>query len=284
VSDLVKVAGAQIRQLRRNKFDVAIDFQGLLKSAVIARLSGAKRVAGFERAGLREPASRIFLTQAAGVASRAHVIDKNLALAGAALGHQLKTDKLRFPIATGADHVAESEDVTKKTGGRFALINPAGGWVTKLWPAENFGHLAARIEKELGLAAVVSTGPGEVELESRVRNAAATDNVLFVQPSLKGFYEIARRASIYVGGDTGPTHLAIAAGAPVVGLFGPTEWWRNGSLASGDICVERTDIACRINCHRRQCSNWICMDFDTERVFSAVIARLAAEPAGKVLR
>jgi len=68
--------------------------------------------------------------------------------------------------------------------------------------------------------------------------------------------------------------LAIAAGAPVVGIFGPTEWWRNGSPATGDICVERSDIACRIDCHRRTCNNWICMDINVETVFEAVRRRL----------
>jgi len=80
-----------------------------------------------------------------------------------------------------------------------------------------------------------------------------------------------------VGGDTGPTHIAIAAGAPIVGIFGPTEWWRNGSLDDSDICVERTDIGCRVNCHRRTCSNWICMDIDVEIVLAGIKKRLASE-------
>jgi ADP-heptose:LPS heptosyltransferase len=95
-----------------------------------------------------------------------------------------------------------------------------------------------------------------------------------VSLSLKGFYALARRARVYVGGDTGPTHLAVAAGTPVVGLFGPTEWWRNGSPRAEDICVERTDIGCRENCHRRSCRNWICMEIEVDRVLRAVEERL----------
>jgi ADP-heptose:LPS heptosyltransferase len=89
-----------------------------------------------------------------------------------------------------------------------------------------------------------------------------------------GFFELARRARVYVGGDTGPTHLAIAAKAPVVGLFGPTEWWRNGSLHPDDICVERLDIDCRVDCHRRTCSKWICMDISVGSVLTAVLQRI----------
>src|SRR5215213_3536629 len=68
--------------------------------------------------------------------------------------------------------------------------------------------------------------------------------------------------------------VAGAAGAPIVGLFGPTEWWRNGSPYSQDICVERNDIDCRVDCHRRSCSKWICMDIGVERVFEAVARRI----------
>ena len=95
-----------------------------------------------------------------------------------------------------------------------------------------------------------------------------------VSLSLKGFYALAKRARVYVGGDTGPTHIAVAAGAPIVGLFGPTEWWRNGSPYSEDICVERNDIDCRVDCHRRSCSKWICMDISVDRVFDAVKKRI----------
>jgi ADP-heptose:LPS heptosyltransferase len=95
-----------------------------------------------------------------------------------------------------------------------------------------------------------------------------------VSPTLKGFYALARLASVYVGGDTGPTHLAVAAGAPVVGLFGPTEWWRNGSPRAEDICVERNDIDCRADCHRRACSRWVCMDIEVGRVLAAAGERL----------
>jgi heptosyltransferase I len=111
-------------------------------------------------------------------------------------------------------------------------------------------------------------------LAEQVRRASRSLKAVPVNLSLKGFYSLAKRARVYVGGDTGPTHIAVAAGAPIVGLFGPTEWWRNGSPHSQDICVERNDIGCRVDCHRRSCSNWICMDIDVERVFEAVTRRL----------
>ncbi len=117
-------------------------------------------------------------------------------------------------------------------------------------------------------------GPGEIELAERVLGSSRSGRVRAVSLSLKGFYALAKRAQVYIGGDTGPTHIAVAAGSPVVGLFGATEWWRNGSPHEDDVCVERTDIDCRVDCHRRSCSNWICMDMEVGRLLEAVTRRL----------
>ena len=266
----------QIRDLRTFKFDVAIDFQGLWKSAFIAKISGAAKIWGFSTDTLREPSCRILLTDTVRPAPRTHVIKKNLELAGGALGIAVSEDKLEFPISTSSEHFAEAKSIVEKVGcDKFALLNPGGGWVTKLWPAANFGELADRLWETMGIASVIATGPNEEALSAQVIAASRTGRAVPARPSLKGFYELARRASVYVGGDTGPTHLAIAAETPVVGLFGPTEWWRNGSLNPDDICVERVDISCRTDCHRRTCSQWICMDTNTDIVYTAVSRRIA---------
>ena len=275
IEEILLGASRQIKSLRQFKFDVAIDFQGLLKSAVIGKLSGAKRRFGFSREGLREPASRFLLTDTVEVAPGIHVIRKNLALAAGALNIAVPDEKFDFPIATSDEHIAEAEAIIRIAGGgEFAVLNPAGGWVTKLWHAEKFGALADRIWEEYGIVSIVATGPKEIELAEKVAANSRSGKLTLAQPSLKGFYELVKRTRVYVGGDTGPTHIAVAAGAPVVGLFGPTEWWRNGSPNPADICVERTDIGCRVDCHRRTCSKWICMDSDVETVFAAVSRRL----------
>lgn len=274
IDKIIIEAGRQFKSLRKFEFDVALDFQGLLKSATIAKLSGAKRRWGFSRAGLREPASRLLLTNAVKTPKQIHIIRKNLALAAGALNITVPDKDLEFPITTAHEHVAEAEAIIEKSGEDFALLNPGGGWTTKLWHAEKFGQLADRLWEEKGIVSIISTGPNENELSEKVAASSRSDKVIFAQPSLKGFYELAKRARVYVGGDTGPTHIAVAAGVPVVGLFGPTEWWRNGSPNSGDICVERTDIDCRVDCHRRTCSKWICMNSDVDAVFAAVARRV----------
>ena len=264
----------QIKNLRQHDFDVAIDFQGLLKSGMIAKLSGAKTRWGFSRSDLREPAARVFYTRTANLQDHTHVIRRNLALAAAALNPAIVSSGVTFPIYTTGEHQAEGGSIAERAGGRFAILNPAGGWVTKLWHAEKYGRLADMLWEKFGLGSVVVSGPNEAELSSCVAASSRSGRTVLAEPSLKGFYELAKHAGIYIGGDTGPTHLAIAAGAPVVGIFGPTEWWRNGSLNPDDLCVERLDIDCRVDCHRRTCSNWICMDIAPENVLEAVSTRL----------
>jgi len=182
--------------------------------------------------------------------------------------------ELEFPIAVNRVHEREAEESAAGAGGNYAILNPGGGWPTKLWGAERFGKLADELWLQHGLHSLITYGPGEVELAQTVLQSSKSDKARAVGLSLKGFYALARNARVYVGGDTGPTHLAVAAGTPVVGLFGPTEWWRNGSPYADDICVERNDIDCREDCHRRACSKWICMDLEVGRVLEAVDERL----------
>jgi heptosyltransferase I len=263
----------QLRRLRASAFDVALDFQGLLKSASIARLSGARRVFGYSRAGLREPASALLLSKTVAVPKQTHVIRKSLLLLQGALDIPVP-DALSFPISVTVENEAEAKQAATNAGEKYAILNPGGGWPTKLWSADRFGKLADLLWSNHGISSLVTYGPGELELAESVRRSSVSGKAQPVNLSLKGFYSLARGARVYVGGDTGPTHIAVAAGTPIVGLFGPTEWWRNGSPRPEDICVERNDIDCRVDCHRRSCSKWICMDIEVGRVMQAVELRI----------
>ena len=271
---LIKEIRRQAGPLRGGGYDVTIDLQGLLKSALIAKVSGANRRWGFDRAGLKESAAGLMYTDRVATDRRVNVIEKNLQLVCGALGIDDESGSLEFPVGVGPEHRAEADAIATQTNGEFVILNPAGGWVTKLWSAENYGRLAERIWNELGLASVVATGPKEKDLAARVKEFSGDAEIIPAEPSLKGFYELTKKAVVYVGGDTGPTHIAVAAGAPIVGIFGPTEWWRNGSPRVDDIEVGRADISCRVDCHRRTCSKWICMDISVDTVFEAVVCRI----------
>ncbi len=277
----IETAKTQLRDLRASEFDLAIDFQGLLKSASITKLAKTRRTYGFSKRNLREPASRALLNKSIDVEPNQNIVLKNIELAEKSLADflckpELKLDreKLEFPISTDQRHKQEAQSIIEQTGGRFAILNPAGGWVTKLWHAEKYGKLADLIWEKLGISSVITTAPNEVDLAKKALADSVSGKAFLAQASLRGFYELAKKAQIYIGGDTGPTHLAVAANCPVIGIFGPTEWWRNGSVNAADICVERNEIDCRIDCHRRTCNKWICMDIPVETVFEAIEKRL----------
>src|SRR6266851_4376914 len=118
----------QLRLLRASAFDLALDFQGLLKSAMVARLSGARRVYGFARDSLREPASRVLLHQKVHIPDRLHVIRKNLALVKSALDISIPEDEndFKFPIALDSTHEQEAEEAIRSTEGHYAILNPGG--------------------------------------------------------------------------------------------------------------------------------------------------------------
>ncbi|MEZ5345993.1 MAG: glycosyltransferase family 9 protein [Pyrinomonadaceae bacterium] len=277
----IQTAKTQLRELRASEFDLTIDFQGLLKSASIAKLVKTKKRFGFSKRNLRESSSRILMSDSIDVEPVQNIVFKNIELAENSLriylsdeSFSLDRNNIEFPVSTLVEHKREAEVIVEEAGGKFAILNPAGGWPTKLWHADKFGMLADMLWENLGLRSVVSTAPNESDLANKAISASESGKAIIAQPSLKGFYELAKLAAVYIGGDTAPTHLAAAAKCPVVGIFGPTEWWRNGTTDPRDICVERNDIDCRVNCHRRSCDKWICMNIPVETVFDAVRNRL----------
>ncbi|HKZ32180.1 MAG TPA: glycosyltransferase family 9 protein [Vicinamibacteria bacterium] len=266
-------AFAALGSVRARRYDAALDFQGLWKSAAWARLAGASRVIGWERAARREAGSARLLGETVTRIGAGHVIDKNLALLGP-LG--IDAVGLReFPLPFSAEAVARVDAFLQGQGGDgFVVLNPGGGWASKLWPAELHGQLAREL-RGLGLPALVSFGPGEEELADRVVAASSGAAVRSFPTTLLDYVELARRARLVVAADTGPLHLACAVGTPVVALFGPTEPARNGPFAADDVVVRRAP-ACA-PCYSRSCARHVgVMDgISLEEVRAAVERRLA---------
>jgi heptosyltransferase I len=239
-----------LRSLRARRYAAALDFQGLWKSGAWARLSGARRVIGWERGSRREPSSGVLMTERAVRSGGGHVIDKNLALLRP-LG--IEAVGLReFPLPFSAEAVARADAGLADLGaGGLVVLNPGGGWASKLWPAERFGELAKGL-RGLGLRPLVSWGPGEEALSERVVAASGGAAARSFPTTLLDYVEIARRARLVVAADTGPLHLACAVGTPVVALFGPTDPARNGPFAHEDVVIRRTP-ACA-PCYSRTCA------------------------------
>jgi len=272
-----RLAWRALRELRAVRYDVALDFQGLWKSAAWARLSGAKRVIGWERKARREPASELLLTQSATRTGRGHVIDKNLELLRG-LGIEAVGTR-EFPLPYSARSVARvDQGLAGQAAGGFAILNPGGGWASKLWPPECYGELARGLAAQ-GLRCLVSYGPGEESLADRV--VATSDGAAerSFPTSLVDYIELARRARLVVAADTGPLHLACAVGTPVVALFGPTDAARNGPFAPDDVVVRRRP-ACA-PCYSRSCLRHagIMGQITVPEVLEAAVRRLAAARA-----
>ncbi len=266
---------SSIKTLRQTPIDIAFDFQGLLKSASIARLSRSSKIVGFSNNGLREKASRLFLTDQIDIDDQQNIIEKNLQLV-ASLGIDIKPP-FQFPISVPnsdelyIDKLLENLQVTD-----FAIINPGGGWPTKLWSAEKFGQVADWLWETHKLPSLVTFGPGEENLAQRVIKSSHSGHCYSVTTNLKQFVALARRATLFLGGDTGPLHLAAACQTPIVGIYGPTEPTRNGPFDKADLTVGRPDLACRVNCYRRRCpTKNECMDISLKTVAEAIEKRLS---------
>ena len=260
-----------VRELRRSRYDAALDLQGLIKSALLARASGAARVVGFASGHLREPLARVFYTEVHEPPPDGHVVWKNLSLLGA-LG--ITAARAEFPIDEVASDAARQ--VAARTGGRYALVNPGAAWPNKRWPPDRFGALAARLRERHGLTPVVLWGPREQALGEAVVAASGGAAVLSPPTSIADLVALSRGAALMVSGDTGPTHIAAAVGTPLVAIFGPTVPARNGPWAPSDVSVSR-DAVCQCH-HLRRCRRpTMClMDVQVDEMAAAVDRRLAA--------
>jgi len=262
-----------VSELRRASYDVALDLQGLLKSAVLARLSTASRVVGFPADLLRERAARFFYTETAGDAAP-HVIDKNLSMLKA-IG--VRMPDVAFPLEDRHPHIAAEarSRLGIAEGKRFAIINPGAAWPNKRWPPVYFAEVSRELAKRHDLRSLVLWGPGEEQIAHAV--VAASDNTAAVSPgtSMAELVSLTKAAALMISGDTGPMHVAGACGTPLVGIFGPTDPQRNGPWAEDDLAVSRYR-ACV--CHyQRQCriSGWCLLDISPREVMELVDRRLA---------
>jgi lipopolysaccharide heptosyltransferase I len=266
---------AALRALRRARYDVALDLQGLIKSAVIARGAGAVRTIGFPRPSLREPAASVFYTETAGV-DAAHVIRKNLSMLKA-IGIEMAG--VEFPIEARRPEVVAAARARLGIADtdRFAVLNPGGAWPNKQWPPVYFGEVAAALAKRHGMRSLVAWGPGELHLADAVVAASHESAALSPPTTLTDLVSLAKAASLMVSGDTGPLHIACAMGTPVVGIYGPTSPERNGPWASHDLTVSRYG---QCQCHyERQCraKRWCLLEITPRDVIELVDDRLAAE-------
>jgi heptosyltransferase-1 len=282
-----------VRRVRQVRYDIAFDFQGLMKSAVLARASGAARVAGFSLWHLREKSARPFYSETdrpvalppsreASADRRSlggggqpdpdadHVIFKNLRLLNV-LG--IETTKVEFPFERAPSTAVDSA-LNVLGQGPFALINPGAAWPNKQWPPVRFGDVAAFLRDVRGLPSLVLWGPGEEALAQSVVDASAGAARIAPRTEIPDLLELSRAAALIVSGDTGPLHIAAAVGTPTVSVFGPTNPHRNGPWSEHDVVLSRYD-SCGCHYDRRCHQGTWCLDsVSVAEVTAAIQQRL----------
>lgn len=238
------------RELRETGYDLAIDFQGLLKSAVVARLSGAPTL-GYPAGSARESlAARLYTRTCPPIDAGVHVVERARSLAAAATGEE--PGPIAYPRLFSHEQGQSVRRRIVELGlGDYILVHTAANWDSKRYPDERWIAAGREIHRRTGLPVLWIWGPGEQERTRRLAEAAGDGNRPSFATTLPELAALIEGATLLLGGDSAPLHVAVACGTPVVGLFGPTDPALLGPLDPNDEVV-RNFLPCS-HCHRRTC-------------------------------
>ncbi len=213
------------RELRRERFHVAVDMQGLVRSAVVGWMAGAGRLVG--RAEPREGMAKILYGDRVAVKT-VHVVEQGCELLGAAVGLELVPGRVALPVDAVAESWCDGLGLGER---RLVLLAPTAGWGAKAWPADRYGRVAAELGRA-GFEVLVNAVPGgDAVADAVVR--ASEGAAAVVACSVGEMVALVRRAALVVAGDSGPLHLAAVLERPVVGIYGPTDPARTGPYGVG---------------------------------------------------
>ncbi len=258
--------------LREGHYDAVLDFQGAVRSAAVARMTGCRRRIGESHP--REWAARWGFTERV-VTRGVHVIEQDVELAADVAGDALVPVQPRLPV----DPEAETwcDQILPPTEKRPAvLLNPGAGWGAKRWPVERYAAVAATLAAR-GMRVLLNAGPGEEGLAEAIR-AQSGGAAMPCFCSLAQLIALTRRVALAIAGDTGPLHLACALGRPVVGIYGPTDPARNGPFGS-PYRVLRSPYSRRDHSRRSEPEAGL-LTITPEAVLQAADALLASETVG----
>jgi lipopolysaccharide heptosyltransferase I len=242
------------RELKARHFDTTVDFQGLAKSAFLAYCSGAHRRLGLDRlSGAREMSWLFYTDKICPGPEAKHVSEKSAALLEP-LGLP-SSSPLPLPVIPlheeSVEKVLLGLEKIKISTKPYAILNPGAGWVTKLWPVEHYGQLARMIRETFKIEVLVSWfGPAEKEMCQAICATSGAHSA--PDTNLPELAELLRGAVLYVGSDTGPTHIAAATGTPTVGIFGAADSQRNAPLGP-NVRVLNAALECSPCWQRNKC-------------------------------
>jgi heptosyltransferase I len=258
---------AMRRELLMWEYDICVDMQGSLKSAIVGRMAGAPVFAG--SAEPREAQARWFYGQHV-VTSASHVVEQGCQLLGGVVGTALTPAAVTLPIDVEAEMWCDrllAQTLPRRE--RFAFLAPTAGWGAKQWPAERYGAVAAELGRA-GYRTLVNEALGDQTAEKVI--AASEGFASLVPCSIGQMIALVRRAGLVIAGDTGPLHLAAALDRPVVGLYGPTDPSRNGPYGT-EARVLRHESSTRDHSRRSETEAGL-MQITTDQVVEAALALL----------
>lgn len=276
-----------LRRVRASRFDLVIDLQGLLKSALWVALARSPRKVGYDRT--RELSYLPLTERMPPYDPEAHAVWRYLNVARH-LGTPPTLPRFRlglkpiFPEAliqarVGANLVFARGDgrtqgsplqTTYAFDNKLAVLHPGARWPSKIWPAAHWAELADRLIREKDLAVVITGSAADRELAdqiiTRMREQALN---LAGRTSLPELAGVMQKARLAITADTGPMHLAAALGTKVVAIFGPTSPGRTGPFGEGHRVV-RLGLSCS-PCFQRHCPEPRCLlELAPDAVLAAV--------------
>jgi lipopolysaccharide heptosyltransferase I len=259
------------RHVRRAGFDLCVDFQGLLKSGLFAYASGAPLRLGFPRQMCREPLSALF-TNLHGpvVVPDMHIVDQLVELLKP-IGVATVERRFTIPFTEADEHFAARvwRELGLHSDVPVVVLYPGAAWETKRWGEFNFARLNDALIRRYQVRTLLAWGPGEEQLIQRVVRATAYTPAIAPATTLLQLAAVIARCRAFVGGDTGPLHLAAAVGTPTVALFGPSNPRRNGPYGPGHVVLHQK-LPCS-HCYQRTCDHWECLPgIEVDMVVNAV--------------
>jgi heptosyltransferase-1 len=229
------------RELREASYDITIDLQGSIRSAVIARMSGAAHVVG--RARPREAQAGLLYTRRV-LTYAEHVVQQAVEIVSAAIAQPLETRLVDLPHDAAAEQWCDG--VLGQDTRRIVFLAPTAGWGAKQWPVAKYAAVAIACGRA-GLRVLVNkVGPNDRLADALLQ--VANGSAEAVDCTVSQLIALLRRVSLVIAGDTGPLHLAAALGTPTLALFGPTDPARNGPFGAPSRVLRSTSS---VTDHRR---------------------------------
>ncbi len=264
--------GHFIKGLRTDKFDMIVDFHGIIKSTILSMFTRGGRRVGFGRMYAKEKSHLFYHERVEGTDRRLHKVERNMLLPRH-LGVKSSVPEIDLAVrpedAEYIDRFFEKQGISKPV---FA-VNPfsSKGSTFKRWDINRYVHLIRRIRNDDRAQIIVLWGPGEEDEALSLQKMSGPGVFLSCPTNVPQLLALLKKVDMYIGGDTGVMHLAAFAGTPVVAIFGPTDVKINGPYSRKSAVVRR-ELTCS-PCKNKECVERKCLSgISVDQVYSAVLA------------